>query len=125
MAKGSKGKKKEHGRPPHTPTPESRADVETRAGLGASAKTIAVSLSIDVKTLRKHYAKELDNGRPRARLFVEGELMKKVKTGSLDAIKFWLTHQGGRKWRPQSSVEVTGKGGAPLGVMILPPEKEP
>ena len=49
-------------RPSHQPTPETRELVQKRSGLGQSQDAICRKLGIDQKTLRKHYAEELERG---------------------------------------------------------------
>lgn len=46
----------------HEPTEETRALVRERSGLGQSQEAIGRKLGIDDKTLRKHYAAELEKG---------------------------------------------------------------
>ena len=48
------------GRPPHRPTAYWRGQVDAYASCGASHASIAKVIGIDEKTLRKHYAGELD-----------------------------------------------------------------
>ena len=54
------------GRPPHTPEPAIRRQVEAMAGYGVPEADIARVIGIDAKTLRKHYRQELDLGHIKA-----------------------------------------------------------
>jgi hypothetical protein len=47
-------------RSPHTPTPETRAEVRALASFGVTHEQVSTYLGIDAKTLRKHYREELD-----------------------------------------------------------------
>ena len=44
----------------HEPTAETRSNVKALASVGTTQEHIAIYLDIDVKTLRKHYRRELD-----------------------------------------------------------------
>lgn len=47
------------GRPPHEPTPRSRAEAESMASHGVSHRAIAAIIGVSINTLRKHYMAEL------------------------------------------------------------------
>ncbi len=77
------------GRPPHQPTEEQRAQVEALAGFGVTEKEIGTYIGIDVKTLRKHYRRELDTGHIRTNVEVATNLYNQTKDNPTAAI-FWL-----------------------------------
>lgn len=51
------------GQPPHEPTPETRHQVETMAGLGMVQTDIGRVLRVSPDTLQRHYREELDRGK--------------------------------------------------------------
>ena len=85
-------------RRPHAPTDKTRAEVSALCSFGITQDEIATYLDIDIKTLCKHYRKELDTGATKAnaamakRLFDAG-----VKDGSVPAMIFWLKTRA--RWR--------------------------
>ena len=86
------------GKPAHVPTDKTRAEVSALTSFGITQDEISTYLDIDLKTLRKHYRRELDTGTTRAnaamakRLFDAG-----VKDGSVPAMIFWLKTRA--RWR--------------------------
>jgi hypothetical protein len=50
----------------HSPDPNQRRQVEAMAAYGIPAADISRALSVDAKTLRKHYRDELDLGATKA-----------------------------------------------------------
>lgn len=82
----------------HTPTEKTRAEVSALTSFGIVQDEISTYLGIDLKTLRKHYRRELDTGVTRAnaamakRLFDAG-----IKDGSVPAMIFWLKTRA--RWR--------------------------
>ena len=85
-------------RPPHSPTEKTRAEVSALTSFGITQDEISTYLDIDLKTLRKHYRRELDTGATKAnaamakRLFDAG-----IKDGSVPAMIFWLKTRA--RWR--------------------------
>lgn len=75
----------------HAPTDKTRAEVSALTSFGITQDEISTYLDIDLKTLRKHYRRELDTGTIKAnaamgkRLFDAG-----IKDGSVPAMIFWL-----------------------------------
>jgi hypothetical protein len=70
---------------------------------------------IDLKTLRRVFRKELDNGKEIANAKVAQSLfLKAIGTGpqSVTAAVFWLRTQA--NWKAVDAVEMTGKDGAPF-----------
>lgn len=94
-------------RRPHAPTEKSRAEVSALCSFGITQDEISTYLDIDLKTLRKHYRRELDTGTTRAnaamakRLFDAG-----IKDGSVPAMIFWLKTRAGWKEKQDAPEEV-------------------
>ncbi|WP_205853396.1 hypothetical protein [Zhengella mangrovi] len=86
------------GRRAHCPTQVDRRQVETLAGYGVPETQIAGLLSIDPKTLRKHYRSELDHGHTKANAKVAENLFR-IATGAgreaVTAAIFWLKTRAG------------------------------
>ena len=86
------------GRPPHEPTPQTRAMVETFSAFGIPQDDIARVIGITPPTLREHYREEIDLGLIKANAKVAQNLFtiacKPTREG-LDAAKFWLRVRAG------------------------------
>ena len=67
---------------------------------------------IDPKTLRKHFADELDTASIKATASIANLLYQRAMKGDLTAMIFWLKCQAG--WRERQEIAHTGKDGAPL-----------
>jgi hypothetical protein len=78
------------GRRAHHPDPAQRRQVETMAAYGIPEPDISRVLSIDPKTLRKHYRDELDLGATKANAQVAGFLFNSARNGNVSAQIFWL-----------------------------------
>jgi hypothetical protein len=75
------------------------------AAYGVPESAVARVLSIDPKTLRKHYRDELDTGQIKATAKVAESLFRKATTDgnqSVTAAIFWLKTRGGWRETPQS-----------------------
>lgn len=85
----SKGRKvpAKRGRPEYRPTLKQRETVEQMKFCGESENTIARALGIDVGTLRKHFAEELENGHANRRREVIGYLFEAAASKNVAAIK--------------------------------------
>lgn len=92
-------------RAPHKPTEGTRAQVDALAGLvGLPQADIAEFLDIDVKTLRKHYRKELETATVKANAAVAKALFTKAtKQNDTAAMIFWLKARA--KWSEKISPE--------------------
>jgi RNA polymerase-interacting CarD/CdnL/TRCF family regulator len=89
----------------HRPDSTSRRQVEAMAAYGVAEAAIARVLTIDPKTLRKHYRDELDTGQIKATAKVAESLFRKATTDgaqSVTAAIFWLKTRGGWRESPQS-----------------------
>ena len=79
----------------HEPTVETRSNVKALASVGTTQEHIAIYLDIDVKTLRKHYRRELDTSLIIANSNVAKSLYKNANDGNVTAQIFWLKTKGG------------------------------
>lgn len=101
----------------HQPSDEQRRLVESTSGLGLPHEQIAALIGIDDKTLRKHYRKELDEGKAKASSQVAKTLYNKALAGDTTALIWWTKSQ--MKWSETVKQEVTGAGGEPLqGIQV-------
>lgn len=75
------------GRPAWQPSIEDRTIVEQMKYVGDSDAMIARALKVDVDTLRKHCAYELENGYANRRKQVIGKLFEAAEAGNVSAIK--------------------------------------
>ena len=106
-------------RPQFQPTDEDRALVEQLAAFGIPVESMTLFVkdkagkSISEKTLRKHFAKELDQGEMKANFKVAQTLFKKAISGDTTSMIFWLKTRARWKESPQQ-VELTGKDGGPV-----------
>ena len=99
---------------PHEPTDTTRTVVRALAAFGATREDIAGQLAINIKTLDKHYRRELDLGRIEATARVAERLYKlatqeEITGASVTAMIFWLKCRAG--WRETDRHEVVGAGG--------------
>ena len=99
------------------------AKVEALAQNGATYLEIARALGIDTETLAKRRKDQkgvqdaIDRGNAKSLLFVQNELMKRIKEGSVPAAIFFLKARGG--WKETSVNEVSGLGGGPVQIEKL------
>ena len=81
------------GRPPHVPTKETQDMVESLSGFGIPQDEIAKLIGIDPKTLRLHYADQIELGGIKATAKVAQNLFNmacKPNREGLQAAIFWL-----------------------------------
>jgi len=88
------------GRRAHQPDPGLRRQVEAMAAYGIPEDDIARVVTIDPKTLRKHYRDELDMGATKANAQVAGFLFNSARNGNVSAQIFWLKTRAGWKETP-------------------------
>jgi hypothetical protein len=106
-------------RPQFQPTDEDRALVEQLAAFGIPVESMTLFVKdkagkpISERTLRKHFAKELDQGEQKANVKVAQTLFKKAISGDTTSMIFWLKTRARWKESPQR-VELTGKDGGPV-----------
>jgi hypothetical protein len=104
------------GRPAHEPTDKLRAEVETLAAFGIPQEDIARVLGIDPKTLRVHYADQLELGSIKATAKVAQNLFTmacKPNREGLQAAIFWLRVRAG--WSEYSPRPPSASAPKPLG----------
>ena len=100
-------------RPRFNPTSEQRKMVEAMTGYGIPEAETAKTLSIDAKTLRKHFRKELDLAATKANATVAQSAFKMASSGQHPAMTmFWLKCRAG--WRETQIVQHTGANGGPI-----------
>jgi len=100
----------------HQPDDDSRRKVRTFAMIGATQKDIARVLRIDPKTLRKHYADELQLGSIEASASIGGKLFALAMEGNVAACIFWMKCRAG--WREKADPVVAVSGEDSTGVVI-------
>jgi hypothetical protein len=93
-------------RPKLHPTDEERRSVKSFSALGTSQEHIARRLGIrSLKTLRKYYRKELDDGMLEANVSVCKTLYTMATSGRCPiATMFWLNNRAG--WKPNFANEL-------------------
>lgn len=104
----------------HRPDEMMRRQVEALAGYGVPETEIAGLLTIDPKTLRRHYRHELDHGHTRANAKVAENLYRKATGEGREAVTaaiFWLKARAG--WRETTRVE--HEGATPIQRIVLAP----
>ena len=99
------------GRPSHVPTDETRNLVESLSGFGIPQDEIARLVGIDPKTLRFHYADQIELGTIKATAKVAQNLFtmacKPTREG-LSAAIFWLKVRAGwSEYAPRPRAEET------------------
>jgi len=108
-------------RPAFKPTDEQRDRVRELASVGVPQDDICKVVRnengkpINRRTLRKHFAAEIEEGNIHANAEVAGALFKKATgggQGSVIAAIFWLKSRAG--WKETQSVELSGPNGEPL-----------
>ena len=101
------------GRPAHVPTDDSRNMVESLSGFGIPQDEIARLVGVDPKTLRFHYADQIELGGIKATAKVAQNLFtmacKPTREG-LSAAIFWLKVRAGwSEYAPKRVEEPLGK----------------
>lgn len=118
-------KKRGRGRPPFRPTAKDRRSVLELAGFGLRHEEIVrlvinptTGRPIDEKTLRQHFADELERGTARVNADVAQSLYRRATStkGSqaVTAAIFWLKCRAGWRERVDVAVEITS------GVLVAP-----
>lgn len=91
-------KKEPTGRPPHMPNPVVRRVVRTLAAHGAPQHAICYAVGVSAKTLRRHYASELEVGAAEANAKVAAALFRAALGNGPEAVTaaiFWLKCRAG------------------------------
>ena len=103
-----RGPKPGHGgRPPFKPTDEERKQVGQMVAVGIPQEQIAMVIrdGIDLKTLTKHFKKEIRESKVLANAKVGGTLFNKIMNGDTTAAIFWAKTQMG--WKETTVRETT------------------
>jgi hypothetical protein len=106
------------------PTDENRRQVETLAGFGIPQPDIGRTIGVNDDTLRKYYRDELDSGTTKANAAVAQSLYRKALgdgTSAVTAAIFWLKTRA--QWRETNTLELSGKGGGPIAINIMPDDQ--
>ena len=112
---GSSSVSQPRGRPPHVPTKETQDMVESLSGFGIPQDEIGRLIGIDPKTLRLHYAEQIELGGIKATAKVAQNLFNmacKPTREGLQAAIFWLrvrAHWSEYSPRPPMTPEPLGK----------------
>ena len=90
-------------RPAFQATDEHRRQVTLMVGVGIQQELIAKVLNCDIKTLRKHFKKELTVGKATVITKVAAQLMKNIEKGKEASAIFFLKTQAGWKDKAETS----------------------
>ncbi len=90
----------------HIPDDKSRLLVKSLSAVGIRYIDIAQKLDITDDTLRKHYKKELEEGRIDANTQIGSTLFQQAKKGNTTAAIFWLKTRAG--WKETNVTELSG-----------------
>lgn len=107
-----------------SPTDAQRQLVSQLTAFGAGPADICPLVSgtrgrpVSVRTLRRHFAKELAEGELRANSLVAQTLYRKALAGDTISMLFWLKCRAGWKETAQA-VELTGANGGPVRVQSM------
>ena len=71
-----------------------RENVEVLVGLMVPEATVARTMGIDVKTLKKHFREELDHGHERTVSKLKSIIHAKAREGSIRAATYLLDRMG-------------------------------
>jgi hypothetical protein len=66
---------------------------------GVSHRVIAAILECDEKTLRKHFPRELAEGKADIVARVGAEVVRQALKGNIRAARYWLSTHGGPEWQ--------------------------
>lgn len=104
-------------RPEHVPTEKSRQTVEVMTAGGIDQVGICAVLGIkSLKSLRKHYRREIDTAIPKIHALVVGAHLKKIQAGDFNAIKWWEQSRMG--WTERIIVDDGKPADTPMRVQI-------
>ena len=102
----------------HIPDEKSRLLVKSLSAVGIRYVDIAQKLDITDDTLRKHYRKELEDGRIDANASIGNTLFNQAKNGNTSAAIFWLKTRAG--WKETSVTEhAIGEGQEIKGINMV------
>jgi hypothetical protein len=89
------------------PTPQQRRQVLTMTGFGIRQSEIAAVLSIDEKTLRRHFRRELDTGATEANMRVAQSLYDMAVRDRIPAAAIWWT-KARMGWKSDQDLTING-----------------
>ncbi len=102
----------------HIPDDKSRLLVKSLSAVGIRYIDIAQKLDITDDTLRKHYKKELEEGRIDANTQMGTTLFQQAKAGNTTALIFWLKTRAG--WKETNVTEhAIGEGQEIKGINMV------
>ena len=104
------------GRPAFEPTEAQRENVANMVACGITQEQIALFLDIDVKTLCKHFRREIDTAATVANAKVGKSLFVKAVSGDVGAMVWWTKTRMG--WKEKQGVEHSGPDGVPLQIIV-------
>lgn len=96
----------------HIPDEKTRLLVKNLSAVGIRYVDIAHKMDITDDTLRKHYKKELEEGRIDANAEIGRTLFQQAKNGNTSAAIFWLKTRA--NWTETVRTEHTGVDGTEL-----------
>lgn len=92
------------------------AEAKAYAAVGVPHHDIAELMGLSIKTLLKHYAKEMRKGKAMANATVGKRLFAQAVAGHGWAVCFWMKCQAG--WRETQVHALTDPDGRPLGTAL-------
>ena len=108
-------------RPPYKPTDNDRKTVELMSASGIRQDEICLCIGggIAVKTLRKHFRRELDTAAIIANTKVAGSLFKRAINGDTASAIWWTKAR--MKWSEQKNVDLASSDGtmSPKGEITI------
>ena len=115
---GSQKPRNRGGRPPFEPTAEQRRLCEAMAGLLVPRETICDLIGgISPMTLRKHFRKELDQGRENIKARLKDMLLRQAMNGNVRALTFLIDRLCPEL--PKPAMRLEGHEGPPLTQTII------
>ena len=105
--------------------------VEHHVAIGTAHETIAKLIGVSLKTMKKHYATELERGLPHANAVVGHAVFEAARKGNVVAQIFWAKRSAiaplvakGKDRGYTARVESTGPDGKPVQVAVVNLVKE-
>lgn len=77
-------------RPVFSPTDDQRQRVATAAGAGWTRRELAEALGVSIPTLRRAFARELEQGRAQRRIDAAVILFERAMAGNVAAMRHYL-----------------------------------
>jgi hypothetical protein len=105
------------GRPAFEPNEQQRETVANMVACGITQEQIALFLDIDVKTLCKHFRREIDTAATAANAKVGKSLFVKATSGDVGAMVWWTKTRMG--WKEKQEIAHTDAEGKSLAVAFV------